>query len=655
MSIIYLRIFIIISHHQKSRRLNHDRSTLSRGVISAAAPMVSAAAVNLPDLINRTGRIRCAACAARALNEDGNSSISDLDPDIESSLRVKRHPDDNNIVKLRSEGSVRYNATHRDWSETEMDQVRLPLKILENPSSENINCDMVNQTRVVGKNRTDKIVIDGSYARDEDRNHSIDNGAPSRGNIIKKGMNNIPIVCTRTFFYLIKRRALYNRSELNSKKGAREPLQELSDGQCEKVKNEPTDRSRRLSPYTDESKNLEEIEAGQALLGLEASDNNDSIKDDEKKAKDVGKSCNEKRDETHDGSADEQSDKLYSYESRQRTRIDIATIKDDEKMINIGSTKKQISVDNQGYRNIKRQVECTCDTETRPQLIKQKNDRRFKLIRSNTIANDKSSEKQTSEKRQSKRILDFHLSKTFMGSKSTEGRKFTLKKKYQNSKPIHRSLSTKTAVSKGNISINASRVPTTVANNSEGQSVIYTSSNNNNDDDYYNANSNDVISTNTTTALTTVTTYEPQRRHVHASAVPPTNTKALITTLLILGTYFTSYVPAIIMQALTCIDYCPYPVYNIPFNDRVKWGTVTTLLLIVKSIVDPFIYTYRMSEIQVAINRYISKKRSKSSFAASMHQTSQRYTTSGGLAANSSANTNFNGGQRQNPPPNTSI
>lgn len=121
--------------------------------------------------------------------------------------------------------------------------------------------------------------------------------------------------------------------------------------------------------------------------------------------------------------------------------------------------------------------------------------------------------------------------------------------------------------------------------------------------------------------------YEPQRRHVHAQAVPQTNTKALVTTLLILGTYFISYVPAIIYQVLTCIDHCPYPLYDISFSRRVLFGAMTTLLLIAKSVVDPLIYSYRMNEIQLAISRYLSKRRSKSAtqHGASLH-TSQRCT-----------------------------
>lgn len=120
--------------------------------------------------------------------------------------------------------------------------------------------------------------------------------------------------------------------------------------------------------------------------------------------------------------------------------------------------------------------------------------------------------------------------------------------------------------------------------------------------------------------------HEPTRRHVHASAVPQTNTKALITTLLILGTYFVSYAPAILYQVLTCIDHCPYPLYDISYGRRVLFGAMTTLLLIAKSIVDPLIYSYRMNEIQMAISRYLSKRRSKTSSHAASMRTSQRFT-----------------------------
>lgn len=143
--------------------------------------------------------------------------------------------------------------------------------------------------------------------------------------------------------------------------------------------------------------------------------------------------------------------------------------------------------------------------------------------------------------------------------------------------------------------------------------------------DNYNYNGTKVSRTPTNASSVAGSSYyEPQRRHIHASAVPQTNTKALVTTLLILGTYFISYVPAILFQVLTCIDNCPYPLYTIPFSRRVLWGSITTLLVIAKSIIDPLIYSYRMSEVQVAINHYLSKRRSKSSMATSMLQTSQR-------------------------------
>lgn len=147
---------------------------------------------------------------------------------------------------------------------------------------------------------------------------------------------------------------------------------------------------------------------------------------------------------------------------------------------------------------------------------------------------------------------------------------------------------------------------------------------------------NDASSVALTNMTATSSFYEPQRRHIHSAAVPQTNTKALITTLLILGTYFISYVPAIIYQVLTCIDHCPYPLYELSYSRRVLLGAMTTLLLVAKSVIDPFIYSYRMSEIQVAIGRYLSKRKSKSSFATS-RQASQRYNNN-----NNNNNTNVN-------------
>lgn len=81
--------------------------------------------------------------------------------------------------------------------------------------------------------------------------------------------------------------------------------------------------------------------------------------------------------------------------------------------------------------------------------------------------------------------------------------------------------------------------------------------------------------------------------------------KALVTTLLILGTYVLCWIPAVLFFALTCIDYCPYPINYVNFRDRIIIGFTVNGLVILKAIIDPFIYTYRMKEMKTALNRYV--------------------------------------------------
>lgn len=81
--------------------------------------------------------------------------------------------------------------------------------------------------------------------------------------------------------------------------------------------------------------------------------------------------------------------------------------------------------------------------------------------------------------------------------------------------------------------------------------------------------------------------------------------KALVTTLLILGTYLLCYMPAVCFFALTCVDHCPFPITLMNFRSRVIFSFITNVLVILKAIVDPFIYTYRMKEMKTALNRYV--------------------------------------------------
>ncbi|KAH9414451.1 hypothetical protein DERP_015260, partial [Dermatophagoides pteronyssinus] len=84
---------------------------------------------------------------------------------------------------------------------------------------------------------------------------------------------------------------------------------------------------------------------------------------------------------------------------------------------------------------------------------------------------------------------------------------------------------------------------------------------------------------------------------------PSNNAKALITTLSILGTYILCWMPAVLYLALTCIDHCYYPIIMLSYRWRVIFSFITNGLVILKAIIDPFIYTYRMKEMKNALNR----------------------------------------------------
>lgn len=82
-----------------------------------------------------------------------------------------------------------------------------------------------------------------------------------------------------------------------------------------------------------------------------------------------------------------------------------------------------------------------------------------------------------------------------------------------------------------------------------------------------------------------------------------THSKALCTTLLILGTYLFCWMPAVVFLALTCVDGCPFPITGIPTLSRVLISFPCNSLVVLKAIVDPFIYTLRMKEVKDAIKR----------------------------------------------------
>ncbi|XP_054168118.1 D(2) dopamine receptor-like [Oppia nitens] len=86
------------------------------------------------------------------------------------------------------------------------------------------------------------------------------------------------------------------------------------------------------------------------------------------------------------------------------------------------------------------------------------------------------------------------------------------------------------------------------------------------------------------------------------------NTKALTTTLLILGTYLLCWIPAVMYFALTCVNGCPFPILQVNMKLRIIFSFITNSLVILKAIVDPFIYTYRMKEMKLAVNRYCFRR-----------------------------------------------
>lgn len=86
-------------------------------------------------------------------------------------------------------------------------------------------------------------------------------------------------------------------------------------------------------------------------------------------------------------------------------------------------------------------------------------------------------------------------------------------------------------------------------------------------------------------------------------AAENTHWKALSTTLIVLGTYLICWMPAVLYFALTCVDGCPFPIGNISDKSRLIAGFVTNALVILKAIVDPFIYTLRMADVKVALKR----------------------------------------------------
>uniref|UniRef100_T1KQ09 G-protein coupled receptors family 1 profile domain-containing protein n=1 Tax=Tetranychus urticae TaxID=32264 RepID=T1KQ09_TETUR len=112
-----------------------------------------------------------------------------------------------------------------------------------------------------------------------------------------------------------------------------------------------------------------------------------------------------------------------------------------------------------------------------------------------------------------------------------------------------------------------------------------------------------------------------------------TNTKALITSLLILGTYLLCWVPAVTFLVLTCQDGCPFSIFAIPRKIVIIISSICNLLVIMKAIVDPFIYIFRIREVKLAIRKIFNPNQRND--GSHCNRSTITGSTSGGSTANS--------------------
>ncbi|GAV02495.1 hypothetical protein RvY_13054 [Ramazzottius varieornatus] len=83
------------------------------------------------------------------------------------------------------------------------------------------------------------------------------------------------------------------------------------------------------------------------------------------------------------------------------------------------------------------------------------------------------------------------------------------------------------------------------------------------------------------------------------------NTKAVVTTLIILLTYLIGWLPAVINYVTVCDD-CSVPL-TISLCVRLPVNIVTNLLIILKFLVDPIIYTARITEVRMVITYFLER------------------------------------------------
>lgn len=696
MSIIYARIFIIISRHQKDRQLNHERSTLTRGVIDTVGSIGTAAVVNLPELMPKAGAVKCTACAAQALRDDDDPTVSILSADTSEEATDRRRGltddamnfDQDDIVAIDGESevncvdvnSLRWKQNEQDintgqdhygqikssvsnWSqsssispssflmEPQSSTVRKPtekdpsesLCFTSSISSKNNNhlVNEPNKYRAHGhheycspKEQVDQSSADKSraynYNCDEEHNK---NQSVMDDNIGKVVRDDVTESIPRSTIEQLAR-----GTSINLMKPQGNGIQRYSEGGVDTLRHIPQFKSNDKSNHEqDEEEIAQENNIRKLRHTLEG------------KAETAGF-------ESREGGSDMSVTKTVSLAGLKAERSDSSKSNKNENKVPL---KAQFSLGaggvNDACSNRKKQL-LTLPSQNRCLISKQQaRCRQSHKGEKHPFFDRQPEENQQHQQRNTSVRLLQHSSPVRSSvtrdctcdNKSRQvnaklSRSYTIAD-HSNSASLNYRSATKTMVTMSGSqrsSISSAFTPSSIKSRlrrsptvgSHGATIQPDCRSGNNTGH----NNNNSIGTNTNvTGGSSI--YEPQRRHIHASAEPQTNTKALITTLLILGTYFISYVPAIIYQVLTCVDNCPYPLYTIPFSRRVLLGAMTTLLLIAKSIIDPFIYSYRINAIQVAINRYLSKRKSKSSRATSM-QASQRLTTASCLNNNNFTN-----------------
>lgn len=78
--------------------------------------------------------------------------------------------------------------------------------------------------------------------------------------------------------------------------------------------------------------------------------------------------------------------------------------------------------------------------------------------------------------------------------------------------------------------------------------------------------------------------------------------QAIITTLLIVGTFILGWIPAVIWFIIFCKD-CILPFESIQLSVTLAIGITVNTLIVLKSFLDPIIYTARMKDFQVSFHR----------------------------------------------------